>query len=63
MKYVYYGEYYTTSTYGLIKVAAKGLNPATNKTMVVFTPVKTGGMVGEPLVMNEDDLIALIEKA
>lgn len=62
MKRVYAGDYHQTSKYGLIKIGVRGINPKTNKMMVVFCPVKTGGMVEDPIIMDEDELINIISQ-
>ena len=51
------GEYYNLSSLGLVRTIGKAKNCETRKTMVIFAPVSDGGIVGEAMLINEEDFI------
>lgn len=59
---VYMGEYYNLPNLGLVRTIGKAKNCETRKTMIMFVTVKDGGIVGDTLLINEEDFIERIEK-
>jgi len=59
---VYMGEYYNLPNLGLVRTVGKARNCETCKTMIMFVTVKDGGIVGDTLLINEEDFIKRIEK-
>ena len=59
---VFMGEYYNISNLGLVRTIGKAKNCETRKTMVMFSTIKTGGIVGDTLLLNEEDFIKRIKE-
>ena len=59
---VYMGEYYNLGHLGLVRTIGKARNCETRKTMIMFATVKDGGIVGDTLLINEEDFLERINK-
>lgn len=55
------GEYCFISGLGLVKTIGRAKNCETTKDMVMFSTIEDNGLVGETLLLNEEDFIARIE--
>lgn len=56
------GEYYNLPNLGLVRTIGKAKNCETRKSMVIFATVNDNGIVGEAMLINEEDFLERINK-